>query len=83
MDLGLVMMHFTKDEGIFRRFWVELISANPQLIKLKNVGMKIEIAVFSGFQSIVCKLLQLYCSRHVQQRDKKAMNSDSLQLTTI
>ena len=83
MDLGLVMMHFTKDEGTFRRFWVELISANPQLIKLKNVGMKIEIAIVNGFQSIVYKLLQQYCARHVQQRDKKAMNSDSFQLTTI
>ena len=29
VHLGPVMMHFTKDEGNFRRFCVELISANP------------------------------------------------------
>ena len=29
VHLGAVMMHFSKDEGTFRRFCVELISANP------------------------------------------------------
>ena len=36
--LGPVMTHFTKDERTFRRFCLELISANLQQINLKKVG---------------------------------------------
>ena len=75
VHLGPVMMHFTKDEGTFRRFSVELISANPQLINLKKVGVDMEAAIFNGFQSVISKLLQLYCARHLRQRDEKAIDS--------
>ena len=69
------MMHFTKDEGTFRKFCVELISANPHLINLKKVGVDMEAAIFNGFQSVISKLLQLYCARYLQQRDEKAIDS--------
>ena len=75
VHLGPVMMHFTKDEGTFRRFCVELISANPQLINLKKVGMDMKAAIFNGFQSVISKLLQLYCVRYLQQRDEKTIDS--------
>ena len=65
-------MHFTKDEETFRRFCVELILANSQLINLKKVG---EAAIFNGLQSVICKLLQLYCAQHLQQREEKATDS--------
>ena len=68
-------MHFTKDEETFRRFRVELISANPQLINLKKVGVYMEAAIFNGFQRVICKLLQLYCARHSTERDEKAIDS--------
>ena len=68
-------MHFTKDEGTFRKFCVELISANPHLIDLKKVGVDMEAAIFNGFQSVISKLLQLYCARHLRQRDEKAIDS--------
>ena len=29
VNLGPTMLHFTKDEGVFRRFCLEIISANP------------------------------------------------------
>ena len=75
VHLGPTMMHFTKDEGTCRKICVELISANPQLINLKKVGVDIEDAIFNGFQSVICKLLQLYCARHLKQRDEKAIDS--------
>ena len=75
VHIGPVVMSFTKDEGTFRRFCVELISANPQLINLKKDGVDMEAAIFSGFHSVISKLLQLYCSRHLQQRDEKAIDS--------
>ena len=62
VHLGSVMMHFIKDEETFRRFCDELISTNPQLINLKKVGVDMEAAIFNGFQSVICKLLQLYCA---------------------
>ena len=68
-------MHFTKDEETFRRFRVELISANPQFINLKKVGVYMEAAIFNGFQRVICKLLQLYCTRHSTERDEKAIDS--------
>ena len=32
-------------------------------------------AIFNGFQSVICKLLQLYCSQQLHQRDEKAFDS--------
>ena len=49
---------------------------------MTKVGVDIDVAIFNGFQSIIKKLLQLYCARHLQQRDEKAVSSDSFQLTT-
>ena len=34
-----------------------------------------EAAIFNGFQSVISKLLQLYCAEHLQQRDEKAIDS--------
>ena len=34
-----------------------------------------EAAIFNGFQSVISKLLQLYCARYLQQRDEKAIDS--------
>ena len=34
-----------------------------------------EAAIFNGFQSVISKLLQLYCARHLQQRGEKAIDS--------
>ena len=59
------MMPFLKNEETFRRFCIELVSANPQLINLNKVGVDMEVSIFSGFQSAICKLLQLYCGQHL------------------
>ena len=65
-----VMMHFTKDEGTFSRFCVELISASPQLINLKKVGVDVEAAVFSGFQSVICYSCTVHntCSKEMKRQ---------------
>ena len=68
------MMHFIKNEET-ARFCPELISAYRQLIKLKKVGVDMEAVIFNGFQSAICKLLQMYCSQHLHQRDEKAFDS--------
>ena len=75
VNLGPVMMHFTKFEEGSRMFYVELSSANPQPINLKNVGVGMEVSIFTGFQSVISNFLQLYCVRYLQQRDEKIIDS--------
>ena len=75
VHLDPVLIHFTKDEKTFRRFYPELISADHQLINLKKVDVEIEVSIFNGFRSIICKLLQLNCARHLQQRDENEIDS--------
>ena len=75
VNLGPVTIVFTKDEETFRRFYVELISANPELINLKTVDVDTEVAIFNGFLSVIYKLLQLHCARHLQQRDENTSDS--------
>ena len=36
--VGPMMLHFTKNEGAFGRFALELLAADPKLIELKNLG---------------------------------------------
>ena len=67
--MGPVMFHFSKDEPTFRRFCAELISANPNILNLKKCGVDMEAAIYSGFKSVIPRLMQLYCVRHLQQRD--------------
>ena len=71
MHLSLIMILFSKNEETFSRFSVELISANPHLIHLRKVGAEMETSILNGFQSIICKLLPLYCAQHLHQRDEK------------
>ena len=64
--LGPCMLHFRKTEESFRRFCGELLSANPSLENLKKVGTDMESAIYGGFKSLLPKLLQLLCVRHLQ-----------------
>ena len=72
--LGPVMLHFTKDEEAFRRFCLEMISVNPAISNLRKIGVDMEAAIFNGFKSVLTGLFQLYCVRHLQQRDEKAVD---------
>ena len=67
------MLHFTKNEETFRQFCAELLSANPQLNGLTKIGVDMESAIFNGFKSLNKHLLQLYCVRHLRQRDEVAI----------
>ena len=73
VGLGPVMLHFTKDEGTFRRFALELLAANPSLNKIKKIGVDMESAIFNGFKSVIAAIAKLLCVRHLRQRDEKAI----------
>ena len=74
VHLGPVMFHSSKDDETFRRFCAEIVAANPNLLNLRKIGVDMESAIFNGFQSIIPKLLQLYCVKHLQDRDKLAID---------
>ena len=44
------MFHFTKYEGAFGRFALELLAADPKLTELKNIGVDMESAICQGFK---------------------------------
>ena len=74
VHLGPVMFHMSKDDETFRRFSMEIIASNPNLINLRKIGVDMEAAIYNGFQSAIPKLMQLYCVKHLQDRDKIAID---------
>ena len=51
--VGLMMLHFTKDEGAFGRFALEILAADPKLIELKNLGVDMVSAIYQGFKNFI------------------------------
>ena len=75
VNLGPVMLHFTKDEETFRRFFQEMQAANPAILNLRKVGADMEAAIFNGFKSVTPNLKLLYCVRHLQKRDELSIEN--------
>ena len=69
VHLGLFMMHFNKDEETFWTFCVELIAANQSE---ESWGGHWSWHL-QWITDCICKLLQLCCARHLQQRDEKTV----------
>ena len=51
--VGPMMLHFTKDEGAFGRFALEILAADPKLIELKNLGVDMVSAIYQGFKNFI------------------------------
>ena len=51
--MGPMMLHFTKDEGVFGRFALEILAADPKLIELKNLGVDMVSAIYQGFKNFI------------------------------
>ena len=59
-----MMFRFTKDEGAFGWFALELLAADPKLIELKNIGVDMESAIYQGFKNFIPSVNRLLCERH-------------------
>ena len=68
------MFHFTKHEGAFGRFALELWAADPKLIELKNIGVDMESAIYQGFKNFIPSANRLLCVRRLKQRDEKKLD---------
>ena len=64
------MLHFTKDDNAFARFALELLHANKDVKKLKQVGVDIESAIYNGFQQHFPDLGRLLYVRQLSKRDE-------------
>lgn len=68
--LGPCMFHFSKGRVTFRRFCSEIVTAEPGILDLRKLGVDMEAAIFQGFHDVIQNLKQLYCVRHLRQRDE-------------
>ena len=48
--LGPMMFHFRKDDDAFARFGLELLHANKDVVKLKQVAVDMDSAIYNEFQ---------------------------------
>ena len=72
--LGPLIFHFTKDKDTFTRFALEMMAIDPLVIsKLKKIGVDMEDAIFEGIKNVMPNVSQLYCVRHLSQRDEKKL----------
>ena len=70
VHLGLIMLHFTKDEKTFGRFRLEITSANPDLKNISFIEVDLESAIFTGLKTMITGLCRLVCVRHLMKRDE-------------
>ena len=68
------MFHFTKYEGAFGRFALELLAADPKLTELKNIGVDMESTIYRDSKNFIPSINRLLCVRHLKQRDEKKLD---------
>ena len=71
---GPSMWHFRKDRHKFRAVAAAVVSLAPKLLKLKKVGHDIDLATAQGMEDIFTDPKHLWCTQHIQTRDKEQLN---------
>ena len=65
------MFHFTKDKSTFSRFALEMMAVDSNIRHLKKVGTNMDESIYNGVKAVIPEVKQLYCDRHLRQRDEK------------
>ena len=72
---GPSMQHyFRKDRHEFRAFAAAIVNVAPKLLKLKNVGHDLDLATAQVMEDIFTDVKHLWCTWHMQGRDKEQLN---------
>ena len=74
VHLGPIMLHFTKDDKIFGRFGLEILSAKPNLKNISFIGVGLESAIFPGLKTMIPSLRRLIYVRHLMKRDESKLD---------
>ena len=68
------MMHFTEDEKkTFRRFRLEILSANPSIKNISFTGADLESAIFTDLKTMISDSPRLICVRHLMKRNESKL----------
>ena len=68
------MWHFYKDRLEFRSFAAELVNLSPRLASLKKIGHDLDLATAEGMEDIFKEAKHLWCTQHLQARDKDQLH---------
>ena len=72
--LGTLMFNFTKDKSTFSRFALEMMAVDSNISNLKKVGTDMDESIYNGVKPVIPEVKQLYCVRHLRQRDEKKLD---------
>ena len=72
---GPSQWQFRKDQLSFRRFFGELLIAEPSLHGIKKVGHDLDNATAAGVRDILPQAKHLWCTQHMQSADKEKLRS--------
>ena len=72
--LGRIMFYFTKGEGDFGQFALELLAADPKLVEPKNLGVDMQSAICQGFTNFIPSINRLLCVRHLKHKYEEKLD---------
>lgn len=70
---GPSMWHFRKDQGDYRSFGTSLIEIDPILHGIKKIGHDLDRATANGIRDAFQQSTSLWCTQHIQGRDKEKL----------
>ena len=68
------MFYFTKGEGAFGQFALELLAADPKLVEPKNLGVDMQSAICQGFTNFIPSINRLLCVRHLKHKYEEKLD---------
>ena len=71
---GPMMVHFTNNQGMYRRPTTEIVTAKPNLSNISIIGHDMDQAIKNGLTSIFSKAESLVCLHHVTERACKKLD---------
>ena len=69
---GIMVVHFTKDQGTYLRLAIEIVTAKPNLSNISMNGHDMDHAIKNGLTSIFSRAESLVFLQHVSERTVKS-----------
>ena len=72
--LGPLIFYLSKDQSTFSNFALEMMAFDSNISLLAKVGTNMDESIHNGVKTVIPEVKQLFCVRHLCQRDKKNLN---------
>ena len=66
-----LMFYFSNDKSIFSHFTLEMMAFDSNISLLAKVVTNMDESIYNGVKTVIPEVKQLFCVRHLCQRDKK------------